>query len=68
MVCVCYAIGIGQRVKHMFDKDQEEARDKILQLVRGYAEKYHNSSQIFKPGDDIRYASFVALSAPVLRK
>lgn len=43
----------------MFDKGQEEARAEILQLVRGYAEKYHNIRQIFKPGDDIRYASRV---------
>lgn len=41
------------------DLNEREARNKILQDVKKYCEKYHNQKQEFKEGDRIPYASRV---------
>ena len=40
-------------------KTQEEARKEILELVKGYHDKFHNIKKEFKEGDRITYASRV---------
>ncbi|WP_323735595.1 lipopolysaccharide biosynthesis protein RfbH [Methanosphaera sp. ISO3-F5] len=45
---------------NIFDnKNEDEARSLILEMVREYADKYHNLPSSFKEGDKINYASRV---------
>lgn len=41
------------------DKNEEEAKKEILNMVKEYCEKYHNNNKEFKEGDRISYASRV---------
>lgn len=41
------------------EKSEREAREKILALVREYAEKYHKNDKPFEEGDRINYAGRV---------
>jgi len=42
----------------MFEEmDEKQARDKIIEMVADYCDKYHNQNKAFKPGQHIPYAS-----------
>jgi len=41
------------------NKTEKQAREEILQMVKGYCEKYHNIQKPFEEGDRISYASRV---------
>ena len=43
--------------------NEKEARDRILEQVREYCDKYHNTAKEFEPGDRINYAARVYDSA-----
>ncbi len=39
--------------------NQQETRDKILELVKDYCDEFHNQKKVFREGDRISYASRV---------
>jgi CDP-4-dehydro-6-deoxyglucose reductase, E1 len=48
------------RRNKMFDNmTEQQAREEVLQIVKQYASKYHNTKKEFKEGDRISYASRV---------